>query len=162
MRETSYPEGPTPMEPEIGDIRQSLDDFHTQLRRKCYFEEVTIREGPDYMDDDETSQFHHHKLKHQPNNSPPGLYNLETMILLNEQDSLHSNPKKPKYNNLSKGERQAIQSLNNNSDIIIKPADKGSAVVIMNTKDYIVEANRQLCNTIHYQKTDINLTQADC
>ena len=38
------------------------------------------------------------------------------------------------------------------NNIIIKPADKGGATVIMNKKDYIQEANRQLSNTLHYKK----------
>uniref|UniRef100_A0A8C4RLP3 Uncharacterized protein n=1 Tax=Erpetoichthys calabaricus TaxID=27687 RepID=A0A8C4RLP3_ERPCA len=39
-----------------------------------------------------------------------------------------------------------------NTEIIIKPADKGGALVIMNTSDYIQEAQRQLSNTMHYHK----------
>ena len=38
--------------------------------------------------------------------------------------------------NLTNGERNALASLMNNKDIIIKPADKGSSIVIMNVKYY--------------------------
>ena len=38
-------------------------------------------------------------------------------------------------------------------DIIIKPADKGSAVVVLNKKDYIAEGMRQLSDTKFYKKT---------
>ena len=40
-------------------------------------------------------------------------------------------------NNLTKRERVALNRLSNNTDIIIKPADKGGATAIMNTKDYV-------------------------
>ena len=42
-----------------------------------------------------------------------------------------------KFDNLSKGERQALQSLKTNNDIVIKKADKGSTAVVLNKNDYI-------------------------
>ena len=38
--------------------------------------------------------------------------------------------------NLSAAERNALADLKNNSDIVIKPADKGSSIIIMNAKYY--------------------------
>ena len=43
-----------------------------------------------------------------------------------------------------------MRELHNNNNIVIKPAGKGSSIVIMNTSDYISEANRQLNNNDHY------------
>ena len=51
-------------------------------------------------------------------------------------------------NNLTKRERAALKRLSNNTDIIIKPADKGGATIIMNTEDYVMEAKRQLDNEV--------------
>lgn len=56
--------------------------------------------------------------------------------------------------NLTPEERAAIRQLRNNHDVIIKPADKGAATVIMNRSAYIAEAHRQLDNTTYYQKLD--------
>ena len=58
----------------------------------------------------------------------------------------------PNYQGVNMTTRQinAIKSLKENKDIIIKPADKGSATVVMSTNCYIQEANRQLANTLHY------------
>ena len=36
----------------------------------------------------------------------------------------------------------------------MKPADKGSAVVVLSTEDYIKEADRQLNNQSYYKKLD--------
>ena len=41
-------------------------------------------------------------------------------------------------------EPQGIEELKNNKEIIIKPADKGSAVVVMDLNDYTREGLRQL------------------
>lgn len=56
-----------------------------------------------------------------------------------------------KYNTTFE-ERKSLQTLRRNEDIIIKPADKGGSIVIMNKEDYIKEANRQLDNRQHYRK----------
>ena len=37
---------------------------------------------------------------------------------------------------ISKSDRETLQTLINRTDIIIKPADKGKATVILNTDDY--------------------------
>ena len=43
-------------------------------------------------------------------------------------------------------------------DIVIKPADKGSATVVISREAYISKADRQLNNTNHYRKLDRDLT----
>ena len=60
--------------------------------------------------------------------------------------------------NLNKRERVALKRLSNNKDIIIKPADKGGATVILNTGDYITEAMRQLNNEEYYKRVEEDLT----
>ncbi|CAJ0964824.1 unnamed protein product [Ranitomeya imitator] len=49
--------------------------------------------------------------------------------------------------NLSVSERQALRSLQNEKDIIIKPADKGGAIVVMDKLLYRNEVYRQLGDT---------------
>ena len=44
------------------------------------------------------------------------------------------------FYNLTREERQAMCNLKNNQSIVIKEADKGSAVVIWDKKDYHMEA----------------------
>ena len=55
------------------------------------------------------------------------------------------------YSNLSKGGRIAKKELSDHTDIIITKANKGGAVVIIDVKDYINEAHRQLNNKDHYK-----------
>lgn len=54
--------------------------------------------------------------------------------------------------NLTPEEEQAIQSLRENEDIIIKPVDKGSVTVIMDKEQYVGEADRQLNTTTYYKE----------
>ena len=49
--------------------------------------------------------------------------------------------------NISEEEVKALQELMRNKNIVIKKADKGSAVVILGREQYIAEANRQLSDT---------------
>ena len=46
--------------------------------------------------------------------------------------------------NLTAAERQALEGLLTREDIIIKPAEKGSAVAVMAKEDCLTEALRQL------------------
>ena len=58
---------------------------------------------------------------------------------------------KSQKNNLSPAEKAALLSLSRHSDIIIKPADKGGAVVVWSRPLYIAEANHQLADGRFYQ-----------
>ena len=57
-------------------------------------------------------------------------------------------------NNLSPTERAALLQLSARSDIVIKPADKGGAVVVWSRPLYIAEANRQLSDERFYERID--------
>jgi len=54
--------------------------------------------------------------------------------------------------NLCPEEVVALQELSNNKRIIIKPADKGSVVVVMDRDQYLWEGYRQLSDTNYYSK----------
>ena len=63
------------------------------------------------------------------------------------------------FDNLTPVERTALQNLRSNEDIIIKPADKGSAVVVMDKSAYIREAERQLSDNRFDNKSDKDPTK---
>ena len=65
-----------------------------------------------------------------------------------EQTKMKEKP----YNNKTKNERTSMKELSEREDIIITKADKVGAVVIMDVKDYIKEAEQQLDNTKNYRK----------
>lgn len=54
--------------------------------------------------------------------------------------------------NLSREEVRALEELSKNVNIVIKPADKGSAIVILDRGQYLWEGYRQLNDTTYYTK----------
>ena len=56
--------------------------------------------------------------------------------------------------NLTSEETQALSELSRDKNIIIKPADKGSAIVIMDREQYLWEGYRQLGDAKYYSKLD--------
>ena len=83
---------------------------------------------------------------------------LETFISSVESDITPYTPSMPytpsKHDNLTKADHGALQSLKKRDDIIIKPADKGSAVVVVDREHYISEAERQLNDSNFYTSLD--------
>ena len=65
---------------------------------------------------------------------------------------------RPRHNNLSPEEKDTLRDLKNNTSIVIKKADKGGAVVVMNTVDYINEAQCLLDDGNFYRKETENFT----
>ena len=55
--------------------------------------------------------------------------------------------------NLSKEEWLALRGLAEDQNIIIKPADKGSCVVVWDRGDYLAEADRQLKDNETYERS---------
>lgn len=56
-------------------------------------------------------------------------------------------------------EMELIRELQQNKNIIFKPADKGSKIVILDKHQYILEANRQLANAKYYRSIENSIQQ---
>lgn len=59
--------------------------------------------------------------------------------------------------NLTNSEKLSLDKIRMDNSIVIKPADKGGATVIMNKSSYLNEAYRQLNNENYYKKLDAPL-----
>ena len=153
---------PTPGEPNFGSLREDLNQFHLRIKRRLFFSNLpkedevnptNIGNNPD-MDD----AFSDPKFKEPSKWKPPPVVNLELFCRQNEIDLLSHKVPTTKYHNLTVAEKSALKDLSNNKSIVIKPADKGGAVVVMNTLDYINEGFRQLSDPKFYIETDTDLT----
>ena len=69
---------------------------------------------------------------------------IETYLSCLEERLLDIEIPSKRFNNLTKDERNAMYSLKDDKSIIIKGADKGSAVIVWDREDYIKEATKQL------------------
>lgn len=77
-------------------------------------------------------------------NFKPGNNDLNFNWFINNKDK----------NNLTVEEMNSLRDLKLNENIIIKPADKGGATVIMDRGAYQLEAERQLNNEKYYRRID--------
>ena len=157
---------PTPGEPDRYKLRQDLDKFHVSLRRSVFFDKTpiavpdqsTLLIESDTSSDDEGTPFNHYKFKNPSNWNPKGPFQLEAFIMVNESSLNDYKFPDTFRHNLIHAERQALAELKMAHNIIIKPADKGSAVVIQNLDDYIQEGIRQLSDPKFYRETRDDLT----
>ncbi|VDI08116.1 Hypothetical predicted protein, partial [Mytilus galloprovincialis] len=91
-------------------------------------------------------------------NPPPGKNRELDNFLSLTTEEITTGTTTNKFRNVDKTDLKAIQELKNNPNLIIKPADKGGAIVILNKKDYLQEAERQLSDKKFYKPIpkDIN------
>ena len=155
---------PTPDEPDPGQYKIDLDSLHRRLRLRTKFqnpEGFTNDLDPlGFNLDPDSEPFENRKFRNKSHYNPVGPNNLEAFIAINE----HNFNKRPMFRasrerNLTPGEFKAISELQDLANkIIIRPADKGSAVVVQDRETYLAEAMRQLNNPMFYQKVDEDLT----
>ena len=81
---------------------------------------------------------------------------METKVFLSSvEQELSKNIKVPlRYSNLNSEEWGAIRSLADDRSIVIKKADKGSAVVVWDRDDYVKEAQKQVGDGNIYRKVN--------
>ena len=158
---------PTPGEPERFQLRQDLDKFHVSLRRKVFFDKYAdsaltgdiISATPDEdFPSEESDPFDHFKFKNPSTWNPSAPFQMEAFITLNESKLNEYKFPSSSSPNITLLEKLALAELKKATDIVIKPADKGSAVVIQDTDDYIQEGLRQLSDPMFYIETNDDLT----
>ncbi len=169
---------PTPGEPDIQEIKSDLSSSFRRMNLKATYHDPTSAESqtlenhtqptidqylthttqsttPDCSADDLIHLKFKPKSTFNPNPHDPV---LETFYCLIEEDVNQYTPRNPRVQNLTKHEREAYKKICQNPYITIKRADKGSALVIMDTVDYINKSERQLYDTNVYVETRTNLT----
>ena len=160
---------PTPGEPDLQEIKNDLKAFFRRLKLRAHYFEGEENDNPtdptqptidSYMSQ-HTTHVDLTKFKlpgtwePEPPDVDPAIETFCRAVMNEIKDFV---PRCPRVQNLSKEEKDLLHQLKTNKTIEIKKADKGSAVVIMDTSDYIREAERQLSDTNFYVRTSEDLT----
>ena len=133
---------PTPRYISNIPILEAGTNFARRLKLAYHFRNSTYRKTREFTPKSKWSP--------EDKNMPPEV--LETIEKINADLTKIKVPYHK--NNLSEGEILALKSIRQNSDIILKPADKGSATVIMDKEKYINEGYRQLNDDRYYKKIE--------
>ena len=131
-------------------VRDDLERYFRHLRLKEFFLEEDQVE--DINNTDTCTQF-------LPLSTwmPPKCRDVALEIYIKQfrrdvEHQLDNINKKCCHDNLPPQQKKALRELQHRSDIVTKPGDKGSAVVVLSKDDYIKDAERQLNNHAHYEK----------
>lgn len=134
----SYIPRPTRLDRE--ELQRDLHHFHRRLKITDYFHNKPNRRPTPFV---------------HPSHWEPTLNHLHPLtidyIRHNTRALQRFRPPRDIPDNLSGPERRALTDLTRNPNIIIKPADKGSKIIIMDRHQYLIEANRQLNNSTYYK-----------
>ena len=112
--------------------------------------------------EEETSPYHkiHKKFVHKSTWKPNRVHqSLDIFQRPFKIGLLNSKLKKVRKPNLTREQMSSLRELSENPEIVIKSADKGSAVVVMNTTDYLREGYRQLSDPKFYTKLEQDTTE---
>ena len=162
---------PTPPCPDPGQVREDLDALHRRMRLLACYEENPLERlkrpltnqslitepstRPSYL------PFKDPKFKRKSLwRGPVGPANLEAFIASNYVD-YNNRPIyiAPDKKNLTRLEAKSIKGLRDDKSIVIKPADKGAAIVILNRSDYLKEGYKQLTDPLFYRHVEEDLTK---
>ena len=137
---------PRPTTLDREELRRDLSKYHRRLALLDYFQYTPYTNFTPFT---------------QPSHwQPPSAHRHPhiTRLIKTDLDSYHHlQPTQDTPDNITAQQRQAIHQLKSHPHIIIKPADKGSKIVILDTHQYLFEANRQLTNTSHYKPIPSNI-----
>ena len=136
---------PTPRGVNRAILKQELETFGRILRLKWFYRNE--------VKSDVINPF-----RPKSNFNPKGKDASIEIYLSRLEDEILSIDTKLKYCNLSREEFTAMNSLRDDPSIIIKSADKGSAVVVWGRDDYLKEADKQLGDKDVYEKVDANIS----
>lgn len=124
-------------------LQLDTQNYHRKIKLASYFQNVAGREMVPFVGS---------------SNWMPPLHKLplEVQDLISKDLETFKTHYKPigEKPNLSACEARALRELQAAKHIVIKPADKGSAVVILSREQYVFEVKRQLNDAQYYRKLE--------
>lgn len=121
---------PRPNKLDREELQRDLHYFHRRLKLIDHFHPNTDTQYVPFT----------HRSHWEPDID--GLHQLTKSTITTNRRALHRyRPPADIPDNLSGAEWRALTELTHNPNIIIKPADKGSKIIIMDQQQYLLEAN---------------------
>ena len=130
---------PTPINVNRAVLKEELEIFGRRLRLLWHFR-------------NEESNSNYNRFRPKSKFNPKGKDAAIEIYLSRLEEEILSIDTQLNYSNLTKEERQALKNLQNDHSIVIKEADKGSAVVVWDREDYLREAEGQLSDQNVYEE----------
>ncbi|KAJ8039742.1 hypothetical protein HOLleu_13841 [Holothuria leucospilota] len=139
---------PLPSSVDRFSLRESVANFERSLRLTEFFHDSKETDNSDY--DSKLIKFRAKSTWTPPANRDKYLDSFIAVVT----SEIMSAPEHKAFGNLSSDEHRAMRDLKYNFNVVIRQADKGSAVVIMDRCRYIQEGYRLLNDTSVYQRTE--------
>ena len=157
---------PTPRQVDKERLTDDLQQFFRRIKLHYHFNnpDATIRSG-DHVDvsDDECDSLKQYNAKKKKSNFTPKTTHpaIDSFIEHCTEEFEQMDLCNPRKHNTSSEQEKALRSLLRRDDLVVKPADKGGAVVVMSRDFYVTEAKRQLEDGTFYQKEPGDLTSSN-
>ena len=122
-----------------------------------YFRRIMLRA---HFKNDEPYQYEGFSNKNNSSWTPKNVHHSIKTYMQAVQNDLNESSRESHKDrpNITSGEMTALAALKERDDIIISKADKGGAVVIQDVTAYLAEAEKQLSDTVFYERQDRDLT----
>ncbi|CAJ0929306.1 unnamed protein product [Ranitomeya imitator] len=145
-------------------VDQELHRFFRNVRLKAHFSRIPERVSAVTASSEPIFKLDNLKLRVRSSFQPPRIYHpVETYVDFVKQDvksvleSIEQGQIHVKQN-LTRDEHLALVSLKNNRQLIIKPADKGGSIVVLDRDYYMQEIRTQLSDLGTYRLVSSNPT----
>lgn len=149
---------PNKSEPSPSQVDTDMTMFFRRIKLHAHFNDPEKAFVNDNQPDDDFANLQRKKSTWTP---PDGEFQgVDTFIKACSSDVKHLNhPTRKHVSNLSAGELTALRELKEDRSIVIRPADKGGAVVAWRSDLYDAEVLRQLHNTTFYEEVTDDITE---
>ena len=138
---------PTPTKPDLMELEKDLKVFVRSLKLKEYFH---------YLNSEADDSIIAPKSDFNPNVRSPALQNV-CESLIHTAENLHTLDTEYRRDNLTPGERRALNDLKSDPSVVIKKADKGNVLVVLNKDFYRNQIKLILNDNNFYKRQDDNI-----
>lgn len=144
---------PTRKRVELGKLISDLKSWERRMRLREYFFDKNNSNSHEY-----NNKFKAEK-KRKSFTPLPGRDKWMDLYIQNVKDDIIQGLRKNSKMNITKEEENAMREILNDNTIVIRPADKGSGIVVMDADKYTDNLEQEVKDSDTYEEVDTDLTQ---